>query len=104
MLIFAFKWIIVSSNPISLQVSKTDTGNCEDLNELCEFIPLPHILCDQEKVKQECPSLCNNCPVEATIPSEQSTLNNSKIGKENLIGINNADNSTENRLLIVFSI
>ena len=76
LLIFVFKWIIVSSNPISPPGCTSRVGNCEDLNELCEFIPLPHILCDQDKVKQECPRLCNNCPVVTTFPSEQSAESN----------------------------
>ena len=61
-LISALKWIIVSSNPIKFPGCQPDDGNCEDLNDLCEFIPLPHILCDREKIKQGCPRLCNNCP------------------------------------------
>ena len=62
LLSFAIKWVIISSNPISPPGCTSRVGNCKDLNELCEFIPLPHILCEQNKVKQECPRLCNNCP------------------------------------------
>ena len=75
-LIFVFKCIIVSSNPISPPDCTSRVGNCEDLNELCEFIPLSHILCEQDKIKQECPRLCNNCPVVATFLSEQSAERN----------------------------
>ena len=75
-LIFALKWIIVSSNPINISGCKSNVGNCQDLNELCEFIPLPHILCEQEKVKKECPRLCNSCPEVTTVQSETSTDNN----------------------------
>ena len=75
-LIFVFKWITVSSNPISPPGCTSSVGNCEDLNELCEFIPLSHILCEQDKIKQECPRLCNNCPVVATFLSEQSAERN----------------------------
>ena len=89
LLIFALKWVIISSNQISLPGCTPRVGNCEDLNELCEFIPLPHILCEQDKVKHGCPRLCNNCPVVSTFPSEQSTESNLEINMENLTGQNN---------------
>ena len=77
--IFVVKWVIVSSKPIKFPGCQSDVGNCDDLNNLCEFIPLPHILCEREKVKQECPRLCSNCSVVTTVSSEQSTGNNSAI-------------------------
>ena len=77
-LIFVVKWIAVLSNPVSLPGCKSNVGNCEDSNELCEFIPLPHILCNREKIKQECPRLCNNCPAITTLPSIKSTESNSE--------------------------
>ena len=90
-LICAFKWIIVSCNPIKFPGCQSDVRNCEDLNDLCEFIPLPHILCEREKIKQECPKLCDNCPVITTVASEQSTGNNLVVNinlNQNITGIN----------------
>ena len=81
-LIFVVKWITVLSNPVDLPGGKSNVGNCEDLNELCEFIPLPHILCDREKIKQECPRLCNNCPFVTTLPSIKSTESNYESNSE----------------------
>ena len=96
LLSFALKWAIISSNQISPPGCTSSVGNCEDLNELCEFIPLPHILCEQDKVKHECPRLCNNCPVVSTFPSEQSTESNLEINMENLTGHNNTETSSRN--------
>ena len=90
-LISVFKWIIVSSNPIKFPGCQPDDGNCEDLNDLCEFIPLPHILCEREKIKLECPRLCNKCPVVTTVASEQSTGNNLVVNihlNQNITAIN----------------
>ena len=90
-LISALKWIIVSSNPIKFPGCQSDVGNCEDSNDLCEFIPLPHILCEREKIKQECPRLCNNCPAVTTVASTQSTGNNLVVNinlNQNITGIN----------------
>ena len=70
MCVFALNVILVSSNPISLRGCKSNEGDCEDLNILCEFIPLPHILCSEEKINQQCPKLCNSCPVSTTVESE----------------------------------
>ena len=77
-LIFVVKWIAVLSNPVILPGCKSNVGDCEDLNELCEFIPLPHILCDKEKIKLECPRLCNNCHAATKLPSIKSTEINSE--------------------------
>ena len=68
--VFALKVILVISNPINLPGCKSSEGECEDLNILCEFIPLPHILCNEEKINQECPRLCNSCPASTTIEYE----------------------------------
>ena len=57
-----------SSGP--LDGCKTEQNSCDNLNELCEFIPLPHLLCEQEKIKQQCPGLCNSCPTTAGISFE----------------------------------
>ena len=57
------KLLNVNGNPISpTNGCKAEKNSCDNLNELCEFIPLPHILCETEKIKQQCPSLCNSCP------------------------------------------
>ena len=64
-LIFAFKWIIVSGISISSHGRTSDAGNSEDVNDLCEFIPLPHILCKQEKINRKCPRLCNSYPTNS---------------------------------------
>ena len=53
----------IFGNPISVPLNcTTNEGMCENRNELCEFIPLPHILCNQEKVNEQCPRTCNSCP------------------------------------------
>ena len=65
---FLLKLIVVKGNPIGpIDGCKTEQNSCDNLNELCEFIPLPHLLCEQEKIKQQCPGLCNSCPTTAGI-------------------------------------
>ena len=81
-LIFVVKWIAVLSNPVILPGCKSNVGDCEDLNELCEFIPLPHLLCDKEKIQLECPRLCNNCHAATKLPSIKSTESNSESNSE----------------------
>ena len=75
---FILKWMIVSSNPIVMPSCKSSEGNCENMNDLCEFIPLPHILCSREKIRVECPKLCNDCPNE----TDSETRNVTDLGKE----------------------
>ena len=70
MCVFILKFIVISSSPINLPGCKSNEGDCENLNVLCEYIPLPHILCSEEKIYQECPRLCNSCPDSTTIEYE----------------------------------
>jgi len=69
-IIFLFKFLNVFGNPVLFNCT-TNVGNCTNNNELCEFIPLPHILCKFEKVKENCPRTCNSCP-EALEPDQVS--------------------------------
>ena len=82
MCVFALKVILVISNPTNLPGCKSSRGECEDLNILCEFIPLPHILCNEEKINQECPRLCNSCPASTTMDSQYVSQNDTQENTE----------------------
>ena len=66
-----YKTFFVCGNPISSGKDETSScmpeGDCKNINDLCKFIPLPNILCEQEKVKEQCPKKCNSCPAETKV-------------------------------------
>ena len=68
---------------VPLNCTTQFVGNCENKNELCEFIPLPHILCNEQKIKQQCPQTCNSCPE----PLESGIMVHGDAGNANNINV-----------------